>query len=94
MAGAFKTVIRQYSFSSELQIFPWNPTSTAAGLELQRASESPAEGVTPMEGPTRSVSDIGAWGCAFLSPQGAGRPLSGLRPARPHLARACPVPAG
>ena len=94
MAGAFKTVIRQYSFSSELQIFPWNPTSTAAGLELQRASESPAEGVTPMEGPTRRVSDIWAWGCAFLSPQGAGRPLSGLRPAHPHLARACPVPAG
>ena len=82
MAGAFKTVIRQYSFSSELKIVPWNPTSTAAGLKLRRASESPAEGMTPMEGPTRRVSDVGAWGRAFLSFQGPGRPHlagSGLR---------------
>lgn len=93
MAGAFKTVIRQYSFSSELQIFPWTLTSTAAGLECQRASESPAEGVILMEGPTRRVSDVGAWGCAFLSPQGPGRPLPRAE-ACPDLARACPVPAG
>lgn len=86
LAGAFKTVIRQYSFSSELQIFPWNPTSTAAGLELQRASESPAEGVTRMEGPTCRMSDVRAWGCAFLSPQDPGRPLPG--------AEACPPPPG
>lgn len=82
MAGAFKTVIRQYSFSSELKIVPWHPTSTAAGLKLQRASESPAEGVTPMEGPTHRVSDVRAWGHAFLSSQGPGRPHqagSGLR---------------
>lgn len=75
MAGAFKTVIRQDSFSSELKIVPWNLTSKAAGLELQRASESPAEGVTPMEGPTRRASDVGAWGRAFLSSQGPRRAL-------------------
>lgn len=90
VAGAFKTVIRQYSFSSELTIVPRNLTSKAAGLELQHAPEPPAEGVTPLEGPTCRASDVGAWGRAFLSSQGPRRALPGAEahPPRPGRLRA------